>query len=26
LEAFTFSDGEEKFLANAKIGQGVLVT
>ena len=25
-EAFNFSDGEEKFIINAKIGQGILVT
>jgi len=25
-EAFNLSDGEEKFIINAKIGQGILVT
>ncbi len=25
-EAFNLSDGEEKFIVNAKIGQGILVT
>jgi hypothetical protein len=25
-QAFNFSDGEEKFVVNAKIGQGILVT